>query len=251
MSNRTLSQAISISKSLVQRKANFGFCPVCERKTVFIEEMEWLRDHYVCFFCRSIPRNRALIKVLKTLYPGYREMKIHESSPFGPTSDKLRRACKDYTPTFFWPDVPPGERKDNVRCENIERMTFEDATFDMIITQDVMEHVLNPDRAFSEIARTLKPGGAHVFTAPYYYWKKTLVRAVETPEGIKHLEEEDYHGNPVDSRGALVVTEWGSDFVDFIYEHSGMTTTVYHLENRRLGIDGKFLEVFVSKKPER
>ncbi len=35
---------------------------------------------------------------------------------------------------------------------------------------------------------------------------------------------------------------------DFIYLTSGMTTTVYNLRDSKLGIDGEFLEVFISRK---
>ena len=43
-------------------------------------------------------------------------------------------------------------------------MTFENESFDLFITQDVFEHVMTPNKAFKEIERVLKPGGAHVFT---------------------------------------------------------------------------------------
>ncbi|MBI5885215.1 MAG: class I SAM-dependent methyltransferase [Deltaproteobacteria bacterium] len=230
-------------------KTNPGFCPICEKETEFVERHEWLRDHYLCARCKSIPRNRALIHVLGMIFPDWRDAKIHESSPSGPASAKLQRECKDYTPPHFWPNVKPGDSKYGIRCENLEQMTFADNTFDLMITQDVMEHILNPVKSFSDIARILKPGGAHVFTVPYYYWKPTLIRAVETPDGIKYLEEKQFHGNPVDKEGSLVVTEWGPDFVDRIYRESKMTTAIYHIKDRSLGIDGKFLEVFVSRKP--
>src|ERR1019366_2746057 len=95
----------------------------------------------------------------------------HESSPGGPASAKLARECHHYTPTHFFPDVPPGGLKDGIRCENLEEQTFADASFDLVVTSDVFEHVLDPARAFSEIARTLRPGGAHVFTVPWYWYK--------------------------------------------------------------------------------
>jgi len=95
------------------------------------------------------------------------------------------------------------------------------------------------------------PGGAHVFTVPWYYWKPTLVRAVRQPDGtVRHLAEPDYHGNPIDAKGSLVVTEWGVDLADFVYHCSGLTTTAVHLHDRRQGIEGKFIEVFISRTPE-
>jgi SAM-dependent methyltransferase len=174
---------------------------------------------------------------------------IHESSPGSPGSDKLRRECLRYTPSHWFPDITPGLSKGGFRCENLEKQTFADESFDVVITQDVFEHVLDPAAGFREVARTLKPGGAHVFTVPWYYWKNTLVRAVPEPGGsVRYLVEPDYHGNPIDPHGSLVVTEWGSDLCDFIYQHSGLTTTVVRLIDRRRGIEAEFIEVFISRK---
>src|SRR6185436_772973 len=134
------------------------------------------------------------------------------------------------------------------RSENLEAQTFADSSFDLVVTQDVLEHVLHPDRAFSEIARTLKPGGAHVFTVPWYYWKSTLVRAVERNGALHHLEPPDYHKNPIDDSGSLVVREWGSEMLEFIHAHGGLFTEVIRMHDRQHGLAGEFIEVFVSRK---
>jgi 2-polyprenyl-3-methyl-5-hydroxy-6-metoxy-1,4-benzoquinol methylase len=39
-----------------------------------------------------------------------------------------------------------------------------DESFDLVITQDVMEHVFAPAEAFSEIALILNPGGAYILS---------------------------------------------------------------------------------------
>ena len=93
----------------------------------------------------------------------------------GPSSDKIKRECKHCVPSQFFPEVSRGQLKDGQRSENLEALTFPDESFDLIITQDVFEHVLRPAKEFAEIARTLKPGGAHVYTVPYYRGKKTVV----------------------------------------------------------------------------
>lgn len=187
--------------------------------------------------------------ILQTQFLSLKELSIFESSPSGPSFEKLRKECTGYIPTYFWPDVAPGSSKNGYRCENLESLTFPDASFDLMITQDVLEHVMNPDKAFSEIARTLKPGGAHVFTVPWYSTKPTFIRAVETGDGIKYCAEKDYHGNPIDDGGALVVTECGLDLPEFIFRHSGLMTTVFVTRDRQLGLAGEFIEVFISRKP--
>lgn len=239
-----------LPRGMLRGDCHLGYCPICQARTVFIERDEWLRDNYHCIRCASIPRWRAIIYALETHCPDWRKGRIHESSPGGTSSEKLKRECLDYVATHFFADTPAGQMKYGYRSENLERQTFEDEEFDLVITQDVFEHVLNPALAFKEVARTLKPGGAHVFTVPWYYWKETFVRAVQENGDIRHLAEPDYHGNPIDASGSLVVTEWGADICDFIYLHSGMTTTVIRIRDRSRGIDGEFIEVFISRKPK-
>lgn len=242
-------RATEITRYAVTGKSHFGFCPICDQTTTFIKKNAWLRDNYLCAKCRSIPRVRHIIHVLQSQFPRFREWAIHESSPSGPSFDKLRKECPGFLSTYYWPDTAPGTYKNEFRCENLEALTFADASFDLVITQDVMEHVMNPDRAFSEIARTLKPGGAHVFTVPWYAPKPTFIRAAETGERIEYFAEKNYHGNPIDEGGALVVTEWGINLPEFIFKHSGLITTIFITRDRHMGLAGEFLEVFVSRKP--
>lgn len=226
-----------------------GRCPICEKQTIFYKEGKWLRDQFKCIRCSSIPRLRALIAVLKEHFPNYRECYIHESSPSGAASRKLARECRHYTPTHYFPEIPSGQMRNGFRCEDLESQTFSDESFDIIITQDVLEHILRPEKAIAEIGRTLKRGGAHVFTVPWYHWKDTVIRAVPENKSVRHLVEPDYHKNPIDPEGSLVVTEWGRDLCDFIYQYSGMTTTAVRIFDRQRGIDAEFIEVFISRKP--
>jgi SAM-dependent methyltransferase len=186
--------------------------------------------------------------VLQDHFPKWRQRTIHESSPAGSSSKKIADECQNYSFSHFFIDTPTGTTKDGIRCENIEKMTFADASFDLFVTQDVFEHVFHPDLGFKEIARVLKPGGAHIFTIPWYYWKKTKARATEENGNIIHLMEPIYHGNPIDSKGSLVVTEWGYEFANYIAKHSGLATTIIRIYNPHHGIDAKFIEVFISYK---
>jgi len=43
------------------------------------------------------------------------------------------------------------------------------AGFDTILATDVLEHIANPDRLWSEIARLLKPEGKIILTVPFFY----------------------------------------------------------------------------------
>lgn len=48
-------------------------------------------------------------------------------------------------------------------------LPFKDKTFDTYCSFEVLEHISDPDRFFSEAARVLKKGGHCVISVPYYY----------------------------------------------------------------------------------
>jgi SAM-dependent methyltransferase len=46
------------------------------------------------------------------------------------------------------------------------RIPFDDESFDVVVSAYVLEHVPEPTKVFSEVARVLRPGGAFVFLTP-------------------------------------------------------------------------------------
>ncbi|WP_028403414.1 class I SAM-dependent methyltransferase [Ectobacillus panaciterrae] len=230
-------------------KSNSGYCVICEKETTFIEYGEWLRDCYLCKTCGSIPRQRALINVLNIFFQNWKGKIIHESSPAGATTQLFSRTCKNYTASQYFNNIPLGQDFQGTRCENLECMTFSDDSFDIFITQDVFEHVMNPEKAFKEIKRVLKSGGVHIFTVPWYHSSPaTVQRARVDGDSIEYLKEPIYHGNPIDPEGSLVTFDWGMDLIEFIYKHTNMCTIVYLQKEKALGLEAEFLHVFISRK---
>jgi SAM-dependent methyltransferase len=162
----------------------------------------------------------------------------------------LKNTCRQYSSSQYFEDVPRGRYQNGERSEDLSALTFGDNSIDILVTQDVFEHVMEPEKAFKEIARVLRPGGAHIFSMPWYpELKRTRQRARVENGAVVHTEEPQYHGNPVDrAKGSLVTFDWGLDFTDIIFKASGMTTIIYLQRDRSKGLDGKFLEIFVSRK---
>lgn len=254
MLKRLVRRGLSVGETYYLESS--GWCPICERPRTFRSKYDWLRDHFLCDGCGSIPRERALMHVLQTWYPGWRKLRVHESSPGNRgTSVKLAREVEDYTATQFDPSLPLGDERQGRpwRNENLEKQTFPDESFDLIISQDVMEHVFDPHAAFREIARTLRPGGAHIFTTP-------LVKGTEPSERrasmnadgtIEHHAEPEYHGNPISDEGSLVTMHWGYDIADAVREASGLNTEIVKLDALHMGIRAELIEVMVTRKPRR
>ncbi|MDF2881120.1 MAG: methyltransferase [Clostridiaceae bacterium] len=229
-------------------KINVGYCPICEKKVNFHECGEWLRDYYICGYCQSIPRQRAIINALNVFVPNWQGLDIHESSPGGKSSDYIKSKCHNYSESQYYPNAQNGEMVNSVRCENLECLTFDNNSFDIFVTQDVFEHIFHPEKALREIERVLKPNGMHIFTVPWRVEYNTCQRARLEGSKVEYLKPPVYHGNPIDDSGSLVVFDWGIDFIDFLHKNSGMYTTVYLERNRSMGLDGEMLHVFISKK---
>lgn len=226
-----------------------GVCPVCDQATRFEARDAWLRDSFLCLNCGSRPRERAFFTVLNRVAPNWRDLRLHESSPS--TADgKLARECAGYTLTHFDPGLELGAGGPEWRNEDLGHQTFADESFDLVVTQDVFEHLFEPDRAIAEIARTLKPGGMHVATVPL--GRRALPserRARRCEDGsVEHLMPPLFHLNPVNPEGSLVTIDWGYDIADYFDAHSGLNTTVYMLDDLSRGIRAEMVEVLVSRK---
>jgi SAM-dependent methyltransferase len=228
---------------------NEGYCCICDQETQFVATHEWFRDFYICTRCGTCPRQRATAEVLSRVAPNWRRMSIHESSP---CIDFYAQQCPGYTRSYYFEDAELGSTQGGLRCENLEKLTFPDETFDVFLTQDVLEHVFRPDLAVREIARVLKPGGVHVFTTPKHkHLLKSCPRARQEDSGrIEHLLPPEYHGNPIADGRSLVTWDYGADFDDLVSEWSGYQVSDYVIRDRARGIDAEYLDVFVMRRDE-
>lgn len=231
-----------------------GHCPICDTDTVFRANGAWFRDKLICLSCPngSIPRERALMATIRSEAPDWREMHIHESSPgTRGASIVLQRNCPTYVASQLFPGIELGTVHSGTRCEDLEQQTFEDESFDLVVTQDVMEHVFLPDRVHIEIWRTLKPGGLHIHTTPISKNFVTSVRRAErSPDGmVSHLAAPEYHGNPIDDSGSLVTFHYGYDYADLIAQWAPFDVEIRRFNDRTRGIVAEFSEVVICRKP--
>lgn len=240
------------SPPIVAGRTREGWCPICERPATFTAQGPWLRDDYRCGTCRSLPRERALIEVLETRFPDWRDLRIHESSPATRgLSVKLAAECAGYVASQYDPSIPLGSCHPvgRHRSEDLERLTFAADSFDIVITQDVFEHVFDADAAFREVQRTLRPGGAHLMSLPLVRGSKPSRRRAERDgAGIRHLEPPEFHGNPMSADGSLVTWDWGHDIVERIREITGDEALRICLEIPALGIVAEYLDVIVIER---
>jgi SAM-dependent methyltransferase len=167
-----------------------------------------------CLRCLSTFRHRAVGAVLQRLGVGP-QAHVYELSSRGALCRHLRRRFARVTVSELFDDVPAGEFRNAVQCQDVQRLTYADGAFDLVTSTEVFEHVPDDSRAFAEIHRVLRPGGFLVFTVPLMDAVTTLERARLDHGAIVHLVEPEYHGDRLRGRGrVLAFRTYGRDVLD-------------------------------------
>lgn len=177
-----------------------------------------MRDRTVTFGLLTVLNRRlgAAAETLDELAPlvpaDLRILDTDANSRFG----KLLRSAPGYVASLYLPDEENGATLDNGALNvNLEQMPFQDDSFDIIITSEVMEHVRYLDQAHREIARCLRPGGTYLFTVPYDDGLSHTLRLID-PVTDEHLVNRPHiHGDPqLRSEGIKSYRVFGRDIVD-------------------------------------
>ncbi|MHC5542595.1 class I SAM-dependent methyltransferase, partial [Singulisphaera rosea] len=145
--------------------------------------------------------------------PEARSLRVAEINLVEGLHDQLRSLPK-LAYSDFQPGVEPGQVVEGVRCEDLTRLTYDDHSFDLVLTSETLEHVPDLDAALREIDRVLVPGGIHLFTIPLLPGvATTFARASIAPDGslVHHVPPIHHPGGDV---GYPVFTEFGTDFPD-------------------------------------
>lgn len=122
----------------------------------------------------------------------------------------LRCVCSEFTM-----DKKRREQLFPLLCEDLERLSFPDGGFDVVVVNEIFEHVPDLPATLAEIARVLRPGGVLISTFPFAMGSyETLVKARLGPSGPEFLIDPEYHGDPMNPQGALVFQIPGWDIID-------------------------------------
>lgn len=121
----------------------------------------------------------------------------------------------------------PGSSADGIRCEDLTALSYPDASFDLVLTSETLEHVPDLAAALGEIRRVLRPGGRHLFTVPMLPGvPRTFPRASIRPDGTV-----EHHATPIahpgGDAGYPVFTEFGSDLPDLLRDAGFRVETVF------------------------
>ena len=185
-------------------------CPLCGSR--LLVRLRHSEIGVRCLRCAASAITLSMVSVLQSELPGFRKERVYELSARGPLFEYLRREVADLTFSEFFDGVPPGDYRDGVQCQDVQRLTHPNACFDLVTSTEVFEHVADDRRGFAEIRRVLRPGGVFVFSVPFEDADGTVERAVLSGGNIRHLLPPAYHDDPTRGQAtALVFRDYGRD----------------------------------------
>ena len=192
-------------------------CPICDNSQfVFSEQWNNLR----CSQCNSAPRQRRIHFILRSKVPQWTKLRVHE---FAPIRDWVKSSAERYSASQFYPNCSLGEVVNGFENQDIERLTYADASIDLFLVEDLLEHIYHPDLAIQEMLRVLRPGGHILGTIPLEALPgRTRKRAQLDANGeLELLADARYHGAPAGSNASLVVWEYGADIQTMLRAWAG------------------------------
>jgi SAM-dependent methyltransferase len=190
----------------------FDRCPYCG-PTLFVR----LRREAIgvrCVRCAASAIHLVIGWALRDHVPDLAGCDVCELSARGPLAEFLKRTAKSAALSEYFADAEPGAYRSGIRCEDVQRLSYADASFDLVTHTEVLEHVPDDARAFAELHRVLRPGGTMLFTVPLYGGYPTIERARLRNGDVEHLMEPAYHIDPLRGAGILAFRDYGLDIVE-------------------------------------
>lgn len=200
-----------------------------------------------CVFCGSSAVSQSIVAVLRDRVPNLRQSDAYELSTAGPLLAFLRRSARSVVASEFVDGVPYGSIRDGVMCQNIQRLTFADNSFDLCTSTEVFEHVDDDIAGFQETLRVLRPAGHMIFTVPMSSNHATIERTATVGGQRVNTLPAEFHYDRMQTGGVFCYRNYGRDIVSRL-EQVGFTDA--EVVAPSVHLFGLARHVVVARKPQ-
>lgn len=204
-----------------------GYCSACQgvrsfkvNSGVYLGDRPNLREGLICE-CGLSNRNRLIYLAISQEINSDANYQLAILERTSVLYQKLKEKYPEIIGSeYVGEGIPSGSLQDmcgiQVRHESITRLSFASSSLDLIVHNDVLEHVFEYRKAFDELYRVLKKEGRLIFTCPFLFMlDRELQRARILEDGsIEFLMDPEYHGDPVRPEGALTFYHFGWGLLD-------------------------------------
>lgn len=251
----------------LEKQAIHGFCNISATETNFTITQPSLRENVIALTSYSTARQRTMVCGVSvalfghpfaclpeiTDYINQKELKIYTAEANSPIFLALKEHVRSdlfYFSEYFGNQYSSGEFVGGIMHQDLQATSFQDNTFDLVLTSDVLEHVPDAIKAEKEIVRILKPGGAYCFTVPLLPFEPhdLILAELDAVGNIVYLAEPQYHGDPIRPEGILVFRLFSYNDLKMRFENLGCDINLYRFWSKTLGIMDTSSFVHVVRK---
>lgn len=170
----------------------------------------------LCPLCNMNGRTRASLHLFSQMTPAT-SSNIYATEQTTPLYRYLKQGYPNTVASEYLQDgTKPGETNSaGIRMEDLTQLTLASDSQDYVLSFEVLEHIPDYTKALKECKRVLRPGGKLVMSVPFNAKAaKTLTRArIEDSGELTHIEEPEYHGDPISNDGCLCFYHFGWDLL--------------------------------------
>jgi len=175
------------------------------------------RERVCCPVTGFNNRMRATFHIFDIEMEAYRDSAIYISEQVTPIYSYFARNYLNVSGSeFLGAEVPFGRcNSKGIRNETLCALQFPAESFDIVISLDVLEHIPDYRKAFSECCRVLKKGGRFFWSVPFVPNSEQNIICAEMRDGkVHHNMPAQYHGDPLSRNGILCFTYFGWEMLE-------------------------------------
>lgn len=207
-----------------------------------------------------VSRQRAVLLLLRQLIeagqlPRLEALRLYCPEAITPFAQRLGGLVAHYQGSEYLPD-PEDPRRQQLHHEDLCDLRFDDCRFDVLICNEILEHVYDLRAALCSMRRVLVPGGVLLGTVPFAYGQAdSTVKALHLGDELlpELLAEPEYHGDPLEPKqGSLVYRIPGWEFLDQLRDAGFEDPRIEAIHSPTYGIVGAeipWILVFMAQRP--
>jgi SAM-dependent methyltransferase len=179
-------------------------------------EVNW-RERVCCPLTYFNNRMRATFHLFDIEMEAYDQSVIYLTEQVTPIYNYFKGKYKNTIGSEYLGDAIPfgSKNKSGIQNEDLCNLSFDNESFDILVSLDVLEHIPNHEKAFRECSRVLKPGGRMMWSVPFIpNSAKNSIRAKLTNGEIEHILPPEYHGDPLSDKGVLCFQHFGWEMLE-------------------------------------